>query len=536
MVSRLPVVKLADKSYALLRKITTGQKSIVWQAVQLTSEPDPEEFEHIVASGQELVTYLRKAQEPPGAVDSSGAPEGLLVALKVAKTRDDEPDLRKEAETLRGFLNEMWHQSRKAQVVRLVELDLPADDLPVMVLEWVGGVQLDRLPEPFVEREGLFLANQLASALIFIYGTRQLVPTDTLKPNSLFWDHEAESLVLTDWNVLGTPPEFRVYTLPIVGNTLHRILVGKTVDWVSDTYEVVPESVGGTPAWSTLTYGTVTLIRSALLVDFAGGDPGDLARQLSDAVKEQWELWDESPETLLKQASSERGEAAVRRYDLARAKQDGELDRGDEDRMVDELRGVIAGYAGKRQHAAALITLSWARARYPTERELRWAWLAHRVAHSDKSGSRKVGKAAMDALGYLNASKFEQAIAVLEATEGRPSPHLRALLAETQVWYALQIGGALTSEASVAQALYALVAAWDGFLGGAEAVADVRDAVLCYQESLGYVKREDLKAAKESLESLEAKAPEIPDLPRWVEAIDCLIRGRDTEALEVLHG
>jgi len=543
MASRLPTVKLADKYYTLLSKITTGQKSVVWKAVQWAGVPDPETAEPIQATGQELVAYLRDAPAP-GEPDPTQVPRGTLVALKVAKTGADEADLRKEAETLRGFVAEMWHLPGRAQVASLIEPGLPAHDLPILILQWVSGSQLDRLPEPFPETEGLFVAQQLASVLILIQGTQRLVLTDTLKPNSLFWDRDAESLVLTDWNVLGRPSEFRAHTLPIVGNTLHRLLAGKTVEWVSDTYQVLPESVGGTPAWSSLTYGTVALIRRALLADFSGSAPDDLARQLYDAIKEQWELWDENADVLLSQARSERGEAAVRRYDLARARRGGSLGPGDEERMVTELKNVVAGYGENSQHVAALVTLSWARMRYPHDRELRWAWLAHTTATLDRSGLRKASGAAMSALRCLSSGEFEEAITMLEAAEDQQSPHVKALLAEARVWRYFHPAEVNLPEAR--KALGDLIEVWNGYLDGETAVADVRDAVSAYQgsrernerlkeESLAYLKRQDVSAAADSLRRLAAEAPGIPDLPLWIQAVDSLARGQYVEALERLH-
>ena len=552
MTSQLRAVQLLDQFYVLLRKITAGTKSVVWQAAQLDARPDPALARLVDLNGPDLIDYLRTAPAPETTTEAFSDP---TVALKVAKEKHED-DLLEEAASLKKLLGERWHQPRRAQVVRLLEQRLPTPDIPVAVLEWVEGVQIDALPEPFEERKGLFVAHQLAEVLSYLYNIYQFVLTDTLKPNSLFWSEGDQSLFLIDWNVLGRPEEFGAHTLPIFGNTLHRMLVGKTVRWSPPkSYNLDPVSVGGEEAWSELTYGAMALIRQTLLADFDDTDPGELARQLSQAVEEQWGLWDLGWERLRAQAASGEGESAIRHYDLARIKQEGGLDAEDEGRMLAELKTILVGYAERGRHAAALITLSWARQRYPYDpgkplqtqwaRWARWAWLVHSAAYADGSGPSDSSRILVQALRDMAAEKFSRAIDALG--QAAASQYRSALLAEARFWSIYHRPPSSDHLQALEEIYPTLIDVWEGHFDGEMAISDVRDAFEEYGDrvseieelfemSLQKIRQENLQLARDLLNALQEKDPPLPDLRLWIAALDELLRDGAAKVLALFYG
>lgn len=518
--NKLSAIELAGKKYVLLVRNDDGVKSIVWKAAPLPDQLD-EELANRLDRSHDLSPLQVLRETPAPVVEVPAAlQEGPFVALKVAKSEAEITDLLGEAKLLRQFADPSWRERGQAQIIAICE-PYPTPELPVLVEPWVTGVQMDQLAQPFEERKALEIALQLARLLSTLYRTKSVTLTDTIKPNSLFWDEGQQSLILIDWNVMGTAADFQAKSLPIFGDTLFTLLTSRPILNYGSELTIVPAQLEAAVVQQRFTYGTLALLRRTLLREFSG-KVQEIALALYEAVQEMHDLWLKTDKELLDEAKGLTGEAAVRRYSLPRART--YLPNDGQAALLRELRAVVAELEQRGQTRAARLTLAWARNLYPRDRALRWQWLAHTAADED-AAAQDTGQQVLTALATTDIPGALTAL-------GKPQEvHLRALSAELACWQKLATGQDCKAEWQQVENI------WTSWQRGAE-VDDLAQARVTYQTALDKVQAEpfDAAAAREACAALVEHRLAIATLSDWIKVLDSGIKGEWDKALEMLRG
>lgn len=375
------VLTLDGRQFFLVEQITTGQKTMVWKAWML--DPGVRVGDGFQRAPDEL-SWLLSAH--PEYEDEQSVPEGFpgkWVALKVPRS-GFESDMRNEARQLRRLANKGQKGGARVIGVELACADDP--DLPALVLEWAPGVSVNQVP-PFDEEQGIRLASQLAQ-FVQTASVYRLILTDTLKPGSLFYDEDTRSLVLLDWNTMGTKPEdMRDVTLPILGQTLYRLLTGELIEFSSTgrAFDVASRQIGSdrvADQWDRLSFGTRQLVTDLLLKRIPGANAGEIVTNLVHRVDTQQERVRTEPERLLSSARQATEPAGVlNHYDLAQLGGI-TLTEEDEKRYLEHTRLALRGVPLAASGVAWAIS-NWARRTYPQDIVIRWIWLARRAAERD---------------------------------------------------------------------------------------------------------------------------------------------------------
>src|SRR5690606_24320904 len=178
-----PLVRIGNSRYALIRQFREGALSVVWQAQKIQPYiQDNDKFSRPVSDNdpQKVYRYLLQDSDSKWAIDDGLGTE--LVAIKLPRDEKARVDLQDEAKNLRSL--------RKSSQ-RLVELkeDFSSDEqCPCLILAWARGRQLDTIQEPLSEAEALYMAFQVAEVIEGIFNRQYVALTDSIKPNSIFWD------------------------------------------------------------------------------------------------------------------------------------------------------------------------------------------------------------------------------------------------------------------------------------------------------------------------------------------------------------
>jgi len=388
-----PHITLGGQRYALLRQFTEGMHSVVWQAQPLpqASRPDETQYERVELAGFSLLEYLRRESQERFAPDASLGAE--LVAIKLPLAGGAMDVLRQEARNLsrlRGI-------SERSQRLVALQHDLSEDSgCPCLVLAWASGQQLDRLAAPMAEPDGLAAGFQVAEVIEVIFNRRYTPLTDSIKPNSIFWDADTRQVTIIDLGVEGeTMASLEKMTLPLLGDTMHWILVGEHVGNAQEgVFELDREDkikIGKAGAWQGLSYGARAIIRKLLLGEFLPYPTEGLDREplfqclkaatgaVRGALKTQMDLWGEPLDSLLSRARRAGGVEAMNLYDVARLRQ-AALSEQDEQNYQEHLHALIWEKLRAGEHVPACMELRWAHRRYPEHGLARRAWLANQAA------------------------------------------------------------------------------------------------------------------------------------------------------------
>jgi len=543
------IIELARRWYFLWQRIETGATSFVWKAIDVTGlDRHPELFEPVGGSDREKLEHLRSfASSAPVALpeDYEKVSPERHVALKVAR-EGKEAKLQEEARNLAKFKADSWHRSRKAQVVR-VRADLtarPGVGLPILVEDWVHGDPLDEA-DPYDESRGFPIILQLVEMVEGIWATKNLVATDSIKPNSLIWNSELLSLFLIDWGIVGRGSvDMSDQAFPLLANTIYRLLTGQTIEF-DDAFRANPLTLGKGAAerWERLTYGTKAIIRRALFRGFPDPDP----HVLREAARAQWDLWGKEGEELLALASTEKGESALNAYDLAMLRQQS-LSEEERERNLQELYEVIEEGTIADRHDDVLFDLSWARLRYPRDPYLRRAWLAHRAGRSapfEAWGLLKEG------LASLKAGAYEPALEAMRQAESLvASREPEALILEAEIELGLAKGEQRLERAFATKLrtdFKKLSDLWKG--QGWEDDAALRDLgdrmgrhaervdrmPTLREQAIGRLDARDYEGALEKIRELSELWPAGPDFDYWEEGIIALREERGDEVLSIVR-
>ena len=426
------VLTLAGRCYVLVRQILTGQKTIVWRALQLPEGLDPARFDARRLTSDHLEEL--RSERPEYAADvappETRSRQAQWVAIKIARPRW-ENDLREEARLL-GRLARIG-QAGRARVIGVVADLTGKTEPPVLILEWAPGISLNATPA-FSERDGLRLALQLTEFVQSAFF--HVILTDTLKPGSIFYDDANRSLVLLDLNTVGTRPEdMREVTLPILGQTVYRLFTGGLVEFPRETrgFDVSGTQIGpdrDAATWDRLSYGTRSLVTDLLLKHIPGARPDEIVANLVRRVSAQRERSVAEPTQLLASARQATDPAAcLNDYDLA-GQRDAELAESDGQRYRQALYNLLHGLP-LAAHDTAWAILNWARRRFPEDVTLRWIWLVRQAAQKEP-GLWESLQAVLT--GADNPAQALEAVRPLVAPH---RPALRAIQAEAQLRQAL---------------------------------------------------------------------------------------------------
>ena len=433
------VLTLAGRHYVLVRQILTGQKTIVWKAWMLPPEvPVPAGVQEVglTDTGLGWLRQIRAENHPYVAgieLPEEWTRHGRWVAVKIPRP-GLEGDTQEEARLLSRLV-----QIGQAGGVRTIGVvaDLSKGmQPPILVLEWAPGVSLARATTVDLgETEKLRLALQLVEFVqtAFLY---RVILTDTLKPGSIFYDEVARSLVLLDWNTVGTRPEdMREATLPILGQTFYRLFAGSLIEFPREArgFDVSGTQIGpdrDAATWDRLSYGTRSLVTDLLLKRVPGARPDEIVANLVRRVSAQRERSGAEPTQLLASARQATDPAAcLNDYDLA-SQRGAELAESDRQRYRQALYGLLHGLP-LAAHDTAWAILNWARRRFPEDVTLRWTWLVRQAAQKEPG--------LWESLQAVLTGAHDPAQA-LQAVKPLVAPHrlaLRAIQAEAQLRQAL---------------------------------------------------------------------------------------------------
>jgi hypothetical protein len=325
-----PVVTIEGQYYALLRQFRKGALSVVWQAQLIPTEAlNSNGYFHEKVEGKDLMAFLQKEN------DLDWEPNTLLgndlVAIKIPNP-EEVPNLPHEAKNL--CLRDVSERSH-----RLVELKKDYSrntDCPCLILAWAKGIQLDTMQEPLAEPDALFMAFQVVQATEAIFTKRFIPLTDSLKPNSIFWDATNRQVTIIDLGLVGeNMADLESLTFPIFGDMLHFALTKNHAGTQLEKGAPIPNQLGLTPAfpyWRSLSYGTRLIVkqifdRSFLPQPTIGLRGNDLYAILSKAIgniraalETQISLWNQPLEELLKKARRAFGTEAVNLFDIVWAR------------------------------------------------------------------------------------------------------------------------------------------------------------------------------------------------------------------------
>ncbi len=414
--SKLVILTLGERRYALVNRVATGATTIVWQARQLTRLPDEQNCQ-LLKPGPD--TYRQLLQEQPAAYPDSG--EGSWAAIKLA----------------RPACEKILEQELKA-LIRLGEVALRVEypgrgpswppDFPCLVVEWVAGRSLAEWGA-FNEKDGLEVCYRLAD-LLFTLRSRapEIIPTDGLKADNLFIESDGRGgykVRLVDWGLYSeNEASFLEKTLIRFGEVMTRIFapgLNFSVNRQTDTASFERLAAGqpddpGVRQWDALTYGTRDLIRRVLLREGFEGSATAIGRALLDAIKVQRERWNEPAP--LRRARLESGAARLIWLEIAAAKGEALLPQDEEDYNGKLLRGALSDLDRAGRDLSALVLLRTTVRRRPQDSRFRWALLAHEIARQSGVPQAyqyfRLGRV----LEALEAKEYEVARAVWDARRG----------------------------------------------------------------------------------------------------------------------
>lgn len=317
------VVKIADHRYELLARIDRGATAIVWKA-RLVGDQE------IIPDASMVPYSFLEGQEAYEVSDSAGEHEFVpedLIALKIPRSEADRQSLQQEGKRLA--------QLRARNVPGIVELkyDYFSKDFPYLALSWVQGQQLSQFEPSNPERDGLRIAARLAAILRAAFSAGFFL-TDTMKPDSVFWEPNTGQLTLIDFGIMGDLLDTESKTLPFFGNTLHRVLTGLQPITRFDTVPYQPESYGRpTERWSALSYGTRRIVRRLFTDKYlpepiervAGRDQSTaLLRaigRMEDDIISQAANWDKPVDHLRVEVRQAQGAEAVNLLDIVQLRE-----------------------------------------------------------------------------------------------------------------------------------------------------------------------------------------------------------------------
>ena len=405
----IQVIEINGKHYTLLKQITTGLTSVVWKAALLD---DAVPFGADVWPQQSTALRDRLLAPFQGSLDQ---PDGSLTlrAIKVPKTAEaDKHSHQDQASIIQEEARRLARLSLERSVAHLVpKLYEPAvesamqvlslalnPELPLLVMEWVAGEQVDELAITKSEHEAVVLMRQLADALRNLRSI-PITATDTVKPNSLFIVDG--SLRLIDWNLIGrNPADFARITLPNVGQTAYRLMVGAGLRLDNDAMPIADTIGRGDEVrtWAQLSLYTRETICAMLTANLdrlersggkpcSGSKPNEVAASLCQAWTQQNDLWLMSPEELIERASGS-GNPMMRLncFDVAYLK----LGVPMPDHVCDVYRqAALQWLDGLTRLSDIQLQLDWLRYRLPGEYVIRELWLIARLVRVTSMDEQK---------------------------------------------------------------------------------------------------------------------------------------------------
>ncbi len=391
------VVQIGDKHYALLRQFNDGHLSVVWQA-QLIADSKrnaPGYFHEVHTTQKELLATLQKQDDIRHKPDSTI--EGRVVAIKSPNSPDAIQDLRAEAKNLRQLRGA---STRSQRLIELIDDHSGDAGCPCLILAWAKGTQLDNFTQPISERDGLSVGFQVAQVIEAVFNLRYTPLNDSIKPNSIFWDEDNRRATIIDLGLVGEHmADLETQTLPIFGDTLHRVLtsqhVGKDLD---DKGAPIPDQLwAGTAkeSWQKLSFGTRQIVQRLFdstylpqpTKELKGNDLYNCLSQtvgaVRNAIEEQIALWDEpDSKELLQKAHQTKGAEAINYFDIAWGK--GEIPT-EEDRelYLGQWHTLIGGWLASTNHETARFDIHWFHEYVPSDPFGKRAWLANEAALED---------------------------------------------------------------------------------------------------------------------------------------------------------
>ena len=393
-----PLVRIGNSRYALIRQFREGALSVVWQAQKIQPYiQDNDKFSRPVSDNdpQKVYRYLLQDSDSKWAIDDGLGTE--LVAIKLPRDEKARVDLQDEAKNLRSL--------RKSSQ-RLVELkeDFSSDEqCPCLILAWARGRQLDTIQEPLSEAEALYMAFQVAEVIEGIFNRQYVALTDSIKPNSIFWD--GRQITIIDLGLVGKQlSSLERQTLPILGDTLHKALTGEatsSLDSLNEEGIPTGNRLGKAKKWQDLSYQTRQIVQKLLSSDFRpesdmapGASEFDTMSQVIGAVRsaleEQVGLWDEPADGLLKKALHEKGTTAINLYDIARLR-DANLTDRDEKAYKNKWDAYLWNLLQSARHKEATLDIHWARRHFPKNPLPRRAWLASQAGLEGENWEQLLG-------------------------------------------------------------------------------------------------------------------------------------------------
>jgi hypothetical protein len=546
----LHAIELSGHYYVLVQKVKKEtMKSIVWKAFQWPAEEESlcPEVTLIQQSPSEYLDSLKTEWDSPDLTDlpfeePSG---GRWAAIKVPRPGHKQ-EIIDEGQRLRKLKDLSSQQPDRVRVIPLITDLSQTDDTPILIMEWASGVQGTELSPFEDELRGLTVALKLADLIksVLLSG---IILTDTIKADGIFYDQQADSLTLIDWNTVGQPEDFRHQTVPIFGQTLYRLFTGELISFTEDSFDVKGSRIGDDKVaerWDSLTYDTRALITDLLLGKVSGTRPDQLATEIFDRIKAQIDLWGASTSSLLASARTNTATACLNYYDLAQA-QGADLTAEDRKRYNQAVQEVLWKHQAG-EHDTALAFINWARRRCPEDEEVRWAWLAHRVAKR----RRGVWTPIEPALAALRYEAYDRAQSLLEKYE---TLEFKALVAEAKLRSRLRIGDQwpTVDQAEENKPIYEkLDALWKREEGG-ESLADLygekwmeslEQQVNDYQKRVKSLRKQlsensqevSISKAVETLKELSREQPESEGLRVWMQAAEDIQKEQEMEALKPL--
>src|SRR5690606_6657870 len=108
------------------------------------------------------------------------------------------------------------------------------------------------------EAEALYMAFQVAEVIEGIFNRQYVALTDSIKPNSIFWD--GRQITIIDLGLVGKQlSSLERQTLPILGDTLHKALTGEatsSLDSLNEEGIPTGNRLGKAKKWQDLSYQT----------------------------------------------------------------------------------------------------------------------------------------------------------------------------------------------------------------------------------------------------------------------------------------
>lgn len=387
------VVQIGDKYYALLRQFSEGQMSVVWQA-----QPVPDSKRNDSSYSYEAYTTQQRLwaalkEKTNIRHDPDNTIEANLVAIKTPKSTGNFQDLRDEAKNLRNLRGA---STRSQRIIELID-DLSSEpDCPCLILAWAQGTQLDKFSQLLSERDGLLVGFQVAQVIEAVFNLRYTPLTDSIKPNSIFWDEDSRRVTIIDLGLIGDMVDLETQTLPIFGDTMHRIFTSQHVGNFSDKGVPIPDQLWAGPAkegWQKLSFSTRQTIQNLFngsylpqsTKELKGNDLYNCLSQTIGAVRnafeEQIALWDE-PGTLLQKARQAELLKAINIFDIARGK--GEIPtEEDKKQYFVQWSALIWGWLENANHEFTRFDIHWFHEYAPDVRFGKRAWLANQAARED---------------------------------------------------------------------------------------------------------------------------------------------------------